>query len=48
MFRKLGQFQSSVEKRETPTLLGTLKTANPNHWSSDKVHKPRDSECLGG
>jgi hypothetical protein len=33
MFRKLDLFPSSGERRETPTLLGSLERANLNHWT---------------
>jgi hypothetical protein len=33
-FRKLDFFPSSGERRETPTLLGRLETANRNHWAT--------------
>jgi hypothetical protein len=33
-FWKLDLFPTSREGRETPTLLGPLKSANLNHWTS--------------
>jgi hypothetical protein len=34
MFRKLDMFLSSGVGWETPTLLGSLKRANLNHWTT--------------
>jgi hypothetical protein len=31
LFRKLDLIQSSGERKETPTVLGPLETANPNY-----------------
>jgi hypothetical protein len=33
LFRKLHLFPPSDEERETPTLLGPLRSANLNHWT---------------
>jgi hypothetical protein len=36
-FRKLDVFPSSGEKKETRTLLGTLKRGNLNRWTMNEV-----------
>jgi hypothetical protein len=44
-FRKLDLFLPLVEGRNIPTLLGPLQGDNLNHWTTDEVKKPSDSEC---
>jgi hypothetical protein len=44
-FQKLDLFLPSIEGRYIPTLLGPLQRANLNHWTTDEVKKPSDSDC---
>jgi hypothetical protein len=43
-FRRPGLFQSSRERKETPTLLGSLENANLSHWAQESRYSLTLSE----